>query len=181
MATIDKWPKFAQDRLINLITLHHLHQRLLGLAKNVDFRSLDTVFNSFQNDVLQEIVEGLLSAFQEKLDAITLTNDDITQAFDKYGIHSTTGDSKHLGETDLIRDSMAAYNMQMPRYVNCIMKQEELEQAKQKVATYKKAQEQEKEKQVNSRLSKRLIGFIKQHWSSEPDRAVISEKLLLIS
>jgi hypothetical protein len=103
-ASTNDWPQSAPDCLLNLMALYHLRRELVSLSQSTNFGNLRTIIDSLPPALLMEIAEGLLSAFQDRLSIITLTSDDITQAFEKYG--TRTGKGSFTGYGSLTKDAL---------------------------------------------------------------------------
>ncbi len=157
----DDWSESVSTQLLNIIASRHLYQELNILSHGTDFEALRTAIVSLPRGLQIELIEGLLSAFEDKLDTITLTTNDMANAFEKYGVKSEAAGGILIGNEDLTRDVIDQARTQLPRYVNFITSDDELRQAKEKVSQYLNA---EPSKNVNQDLSDNLMGCITQSW-----------------
>lgn len=130
------WPDVAPSRLLNIIALNHLNRRFSFLSNGGGFSNLESTIDSLPYDLLNEIIEGLLSDFQVQLDTVHLTSDDINQAIKKYGIPTLSGRSIEINDRGLFKDATEEVEQRLPKYINHIATTNELQEAKWQVTPF---------------------------------------------
>ncbi|RIK71631.1 hypothetical protein DCC62_21620 [candidate division KSB1 bacterium] len=156
------WPDVAPSRLLNIIALNHLNRRFSFLSNGGGFSNLESTIDSLPYDLLNELIEGLLSDFQVQLDTVHLTSDDINQAIKKYGIPTPSGRSIEINDRGLFKDATEEVEQRLPKYINHIATTNELQEAKWQVTPFH--DKEKKSKRVNDSLRRCLMGYVKQSW-----------------